>query len=190
MSQASRSQVDRIARRTLDGAVVVVFASVLATLLRVDLASDIREPRSRRVQPDIQAINAAQHLRSIAEADWDRFHTSFVLILSSTCQYCTQSAPLYQRLLAQTGTVAGVQVVALFAEPAAQGRMYLHSLGVPIQKVFRHDVAQMGVPGTPTILLVDSRGAVTRFWTGVLNSAQEHELLRAVDPDERRGAEA
>lgn len=189
MPQTRRPQVDRVVRLLLDGAIAVVFAAVLATFWRVDRASDIREPSPRRMQVDIHAINAARHLRSINEADWDRFRMSFVLILSSTCQYCTQSAPLYKRLLDRTGTVAGVQVVALFAEPADQGRVYLHSLGVPIQKVFHHDVAQLGVPGTPTILLADSRGDVTRVWTGVLTSDQEHELLRSVDPGEKRGAE-
>jgi thioredoxin-related protein len=48
------------------------------------------------------------------------------------------------------------------------------------QRVTNVDYLSLGIPGTPTVLLVDRQGKVLRKWPGALQSAQESDLLSAI----------
>src|SRR5260370_42266293 len=54
--------------------------------------------------------------------DWKRNHRTLVLAISTTCHYCKDSVPFYQKLGA-TGT--DVKMVAVLPQPVAEGQQYV-----------------------------------------------------------------
>jgi hypothetical protein len=65
---------------------------------------------------------------------------------------------------------------------------FLNGLGVGVAEVVQAAVRDVGVRGTPTLLLVDRRGMVLRTWVGRLAPERESEVLAAVAATSQRGA--
>jgi len=49
-----------------------------------------------------------------------------------------------------------------------------------VDQVRQVSLGTIGVRGTPTILLVDGKGVVTKLWTGKLQAQAEDEVLAAL----------
>ena len=49
--------------------------------------------------------------------------------------------------------------------------------GVHVDQIQQVPPASIGVRGTPTMLLVDSKGVVTRVWTGKVQDAEQENVL-------------
>lgn len=114
--------------------------------------------------------------------DWSENKRTLVLALSSTCHFCTESAPFYQRL----GKEEGVRLIAVVPQDVTEGRAYLDRVRVPIGDVRQMPLDAIGVEGTPTLFLVDNEGRVSGKWVGKLSPDGESELLEQV----RAGANA
>src|SRR3977135_661859 len=95
---------------------------------------------------------------SLAGIDWSKSTRTVVLALSTTCHFCSESAPFYQELQQQKQN--GVSLVAVFPQPVEDSRNYLNKLGVSITAVVQGSLASVGVSGTPTLLLIDTQGSV------------------------------
>jgi hypothetical protein len=67
--------------------------------------------------------------------------------------------------------------VAVLPQDVSEGRKYLNELGVPINEVRQSTLESLGVGGTPTLILVDNKGAVTDSWVGKLPPDKESEVL-------------
>jgi thiol-disulfide isomerase/thioredoxin len=112
-----------------------------------------------------------------------------IFLLSTTCPYCAASAPFYEKLTTEKGRRSEdrVRLIAYFVEEKALAEKYasekLHASfdtivqGLPIA----------GVAGTPTLLLVNARGEVERAWVGLLDKAEEEEVVREVLAANRAG---
>lgn len=111
---------------------------------------------------------------SIPGVEWSGKGQTLVLAPSSECVYCTTSAPFYRRLAQERGNL---RLVAVTPQNVEAGQRYLERLGVPVDEVRQVSRDTIGVQGTPTLLLVDERGSVTREWIGKLPAAQEAEVL-------------
>ena len=57
---------------------------------------------------------------------------------------------------------------------------FLQEGGVHVDQVRRLSMGQIGVQGTPTMLLVNSAGVVTKLWVGRVKPEQEQEVLSAI----------
>jgi len=57
---------------------------------------------------------------------------------------------------------------------------YLNRLGVSVDEVRQASLAEFGVRGTPTLLLVDDSGIVKNFWIGKIPLEQETDVLEAL----------
>lgn len=112
-------------------------------------------------------------------------HQSTLLIaVRKGCHFCEESMPFYRRLVAlrdqhQTDT----QLVAVF--PDSEGEAHgvlkdarLDSIGL----AFGVPLSRINVTGTPTLLLVDKRGVVSRAWIGELTPDGEGEVIKALKP--------
>jgi hypothetical protein len=89
----------------------------------------------------------------------------------------SESAPFYQRLIASVGR--RVQVAALFTHDVATAKLYLDRLGLGVS-VIRGSVSFPWPVMTPTLMLCDATGKITRVWIGKLTMAEESEVLSAV----------
>lgn len=111
----------------------------------------------------------------IPGVDFTRSPRTLVLFLRSGCHFCTESAPLYRRLMEKTGS-STVHAVAVLPDQPSVAKAYLSTLGVG-----DIDQVQAVVPqlvGTPTILLVDRNGLAVGNWVGRLGPDGESDLLK------------
>ena len=108
---------------------------------------------------------------------------TIVLFLSRGCRYCNQSMPFYQRLVhlkAKAPSDLGLVAFVPEVERAGDEIAYLQANGIKVDSVGTVNFREVGVPGTPTVLLLDARGHAQGAWLGLLNDVQESELLFAV----------
>jgi hypothetical protein len=123
-------------------------------------------------QSQIQPVDVAK--LSALDIDWKQSKQTLLLAISSSCHFCTDSAPFYRRLTQNRG---GTRIVAVLPQSTQEGQEYLKRLGVSIGEVRQLGLDRVGVRGTPTLLLVDEAGVVTKSWVGQLSPDQEKEVL-------------
>ena len=104
---------------------------------------------------------------------------NLVLVLSTTCHFCSESALFYQRLVPMAKN-ARVPVIAVFPQTQTEGSSYLARLGVSDVAVAQGSLSSMHTSGTPTILIVDGIGKISRFWVGKLDADNEDKVLSAL----------
>ena len=112
--------------------------------------------------------------------DFSSAEQTLVMVLSTQCHFCTDSAPFYQRLATAAGRARGVRLVALLPQTAEEGRRFLAGLGVTVSAVVQAPLTTANTRGTPTLLLLDARGVVGRVWRGRLSPEAEQQVLDAV----------
>jgi thiol-disulfide isomerase/thioredoxin len=132
----------------------------------VEAVASKPEALSASRRPSIQAGTKI----SLPGIDWSKSTRTVVLALSTTCHFCSESAPFYQKLQQQKPN--GVRLVAVFAQPVEASRDYLNKLGVSVSDVVQSSLGSVGVSGTPTLLLVDNEGSVTGSWVGKLSESE------------------
>lgn len=141
------------------------------------LAVTDRNAPSKRELPSGPAQGTQLSVPGISWADSEE---TIVLALSDKCKYCTDSAPFYKQLAAETAKRPGVRVVAVFPQDTSAGKKYLDDLGVAVNEVKQATLDSIGVRGTPTLMIVDKSGVVQQSWVGLLKGDRETEVLNRV----------
>jgi len=75
---------------------------------------------------------------------------------------------------------ADVRVVGVTLEDLAVNQMYLVSNGIEIDTVASATKNNIGVHGTPALLLLRNDGKVIASWRGKLSARQEDDVLSAL----------
>jgi hypothetical protein len=105
---------------------------------------------------------------------------SLLLVLRDGCRYCDASMPFYQRIVEAGRKATGrLEVVASCIDPAEVCKAYLAEHNVALRSLSVSGEA-LKITGTPTVILVDERGAVEAVWSGQLAPAREQEVLDAI----------
>jgi len=121
---------------------------------------------------------------SLHDIDWEKNGQTLLLVLDTGCQYCTASAPFYQELVRKTAHNRRVQLIAALPQEIRNSKQYLSELNVPIDDIRQSSLTALGVKGTPTLILIDSKGEVMQSWPGKLSPEKEREvLLKLGSPD-------
>jgi hypothetical protein len=102
-----------------------------------------------------------------------------LLALKSTCRYCSDSMAFYGRLQHRIQDAHG-HLVVLWQDTAGLARDYLQGHRLSVDSVVLVSFARLGIPGTPTLMLVDPAGMVRGVWIGYLAEAEQNEVLSAV----------
>lgn len=147
---------------------------VVAVLLGVVLVKNYLLPTPQPPMPE--AIAAGTKL-SLSGVDWKANGRTLVLALSTTCRFCTESGPFYQRLAQERATNQNIRLVAVFPQPVEEGQKYLSELGVTVDEVRQVRLDSVGIMATPTLILANADGAVAESWQGKLPGEKESELL-------------
>lgn len=149
-------------------AALICFVLVKSYILGGSQGPPPQQQQQQRPKPVIGSKAA------VPDVDWGRNGRTLVLVLQKGCGYCTDSAPFYQRLAREAGSV---RLVAALPNKVEEGRQYLSELAVPVEEVRQASPQALGAPGTPTLLLVDGSGVVTDSWVGRLPPDKEDEVL-------------
>ncbi|MDQ3068839.1 MAG: hypothetical protein M3R55_03810 [Acidobacteriota bacterium] len=104
-----------------------------------------------------------------------------LLVLSTTCRYCTQSMPFYTQLAKLPQVAAGrlrLSVVSLQSQEQMQA--YLEANGLRMERIVSLRDSGLNITGTPVLVLVSPDGIVRDSWGGWLPPAQEAMVLDTI----------
>jgi len=175
MTQANKNRrsgaeiVEVIANISLIAAAVVFIAVISWLCLRH--YSSLRGSHS--------AIQTGTKL-TLREVDWSVTPQTLLLFLSTECNYCTASAPFYQRLVNGAGLAHNTRLIAVFPQTTNESREYLAKHEIKVDSLQQVGLASIGVRGTPTLILVDHHGVVIKAWEGKVPPEVENEIVALV----------
>jgi thioredoxin-related protein len=169
---------DRLARR-------IEIAAYVATILLALVSCTVLTKRFLFVGSGVGDARIPVGTKiSLPGRDWTKSEQTVLLVLSTTCHFCTDSAPFYKRLV-QEAAGKQLSVVAVLPQPVPESRLYLSKLGVSIDDVVQESPTTIGARGTPTIIILDHNGAVTYSWAGKLPEAEESRVLTEIEKAEK-----
>jgi hypothetical protein len=151
-------------------AIILVAILICGVLVKTYLLNDAAP------SPPEQASLAGTKV-NVPEVDWRRNGRTLVLVLQKGCRFCTESAPFYQRLVQDAAQSGGVRLVAVFPHEVEEGRQYLREINVPVEELRQVKMQELGLRGTPSLVLVNGEGVVTDLWFGKLPPDKEEEVL-------------
>ena len=131
----------------------------------------------RPARPDALGARVGETLSSrLHGVDWGGNHRTLILVLSTRCHFCSDSALFYRRVCDKTERK--FKIVAVLPEPIKDAREYLNREGVRVDQVEHLSLDALGVSGTPTMLMVDDRGVGMKSWVGKLSGSDEQAAFR------------
>jgi len=151
--------------------VALLFGSVLVSRYLLPAST----PKPVAVEDD--GITAGTKL-PLADVDWSKSDKTLLLVLSTTCRYCTESTPFYQKLVQQKAGRGNVRLIAVMPQSINEAQRYLSEHKISIDEVRQASLNTINVRGTPTLIVVDRTGAVVQSWAGKLPPEKETEVVQ------------
>lgn len=103
-----------------------------------------------------------------------------MVFLRTTCHYCESSAPFYNRLhRLSLASDYKWKLFIVFSEPQEQVQAFLTRVHLGADPLPIANFDSFGVHATPTALLVDDAGVITRAWIGTSETVQS-DILAAL----------
>lgn len=127
-------------------------------------------PEAVRVKPGTKL--------SLSGLDWGKSDKTLLLVLSTNCKYCTESAPFYRRLAGQRAGRRDVRLIAVLPQGAGEAQQYLRDHDIPVDEVTQAAPGAFYARATPTLIVVDRTGSVVESWVGRLPAEEEAEVVR------------
>lgn len=152
---------------------IIVVACLLATVLVKNYLVTRHTEQARKSQSEPLKNPTVSGL----DIDWRQSKQTLLLAVSSTCHFCTESAPFYKQLARERGRT---RLIALLPQPIDEGKRYLEGLGVTVDEIRQTPLSSINVDGTPTLMLVDRDGVVIKTWVGRLAEEQQADVLSKV----------
>lgn len=158
-------------------AIIVVAVILSLVLLKGYLFTNSPVPKPLSSVAEGQRQTGAKVM--LPEMNWQKNGSTLLLALSTTCHFCTDSAPFYQRIIKDRGDT---KLVALLPQTIDESKSYLQNLDVKLDEVKQVSLDTIGVAGTPTLILVNEDGNVKNVWVGLISPEQENEILNQINP--------
>lgn len=155
--------------------IAIIIVAVLLGVVLVDrylLSSDLPKPDA----PQAMQIKPGSKL-SFPDAAWEKSGKTLLLVLSTTCRYCNESAPFYQQLAQRKGSREDVRIMAILPQSPDEARKYLGDHGITVDQVKQAALGDVHAKGTPTLIMVDKTGSVIESWVGKLPPEKEAEVF-------------
>lgn len=152
-----------------NAAIVIVACVAVTMLVRNYRATSTSAPRT---------ISAGTTL-ALKNQDWRANPKNLVMAVSTTCHFCTESAPFYRELV-EYCRQQHVHTIAVLPQPVNEAEAYLKGEGVSVDEIRQTPLSEIEVSGTPTLLLVDGRGVVRNVWIGKLPGDKEKDVLKKI----------
>lgn len=129
-------------------------------------------------QPELapEEVKVGDH-SPLTGVDWAKNGETLVIAMSAGCDHCTASIPFYQKLVALATPTKGPQIVAVLPQEEVEGRDYLDREQLKIANVQKVDFDDLKIRATPTLMLVDRTGTVSKVWVGELKPENQDEVI-------------
>lgn len=112
----------------------------------------------------------------LKDVSWQSNNKNMVFAVSTTCHFCSESAPFYRELVTQCKQ-QHVHTIAVLPQPIPEAESYLKNEGVAVDEIRQATLTDLQIGGTPTLLLVDGSGTVKNVWVGKQPDDKEKEIL-------------
>jgi hypothetical protein len=112
----------------------------------------------------------------LADVDWQKSKSTLVLAFRIDCHYCHDSAEFY-RALSEQCRLKNVGLIAVSPNPVSESQQYLKELGVTVDVVREYQLPRLGIMRTPTLILVDNAGIVSKSCLGELSADDEQDFF-------------
>lgn len=158
---------------------IILVAIVSATVFaRTFLSTRLEPPDPPADGQSLTRLQPGDNL-TINGLEWKGSGRRLVVVLSTTCRFCAESAPFYTRL-ADAAERSGVQLVAVFAQSIEDSTRFATGVGLGSAQVVQAYPPAFGVQGTPSLILVDEEGRVIAIWQGLLQPEDEAVVLEKI----------
>jgi hypothetical protein len=154
---------------------IVVAAVLLCVVLVKNQFAEGSPARPAGPRPASNNVLRLGEKVGLADVDWQKNGQTLLLVLSTTCHYCSESTAFYQQLIKARNS--GSRIIAALPQPVNESQDYLKGHGVSVDDVKQVDLDSIGVSGTPTLILVDDDGVVKGLWVGKLPKADEAKVI-------------
>lgn len=122
-----------------------------------------------------------QTLAPLPGYSWSSYPKTLVIAIRIGCPYCDASLPFYKQLGEQEkSNMMRAHVLVVMPNDASSGSRFLRRGDVEVRGIFGQELDALKVPGTPTVLLLDSSGHIERQWIGQLTPMGEKDVMNAV----------
>jgi hypothetical protein len=175
MRETAVRRIEVFANLSIIAAALLVCA-ILGRNLVTGAADGTRAPR--KVAGLAPPAGAKLSLPGVVWAGADR---TVVLVLSTTCHFCSEGVPFYQKVLKRAAERGNIRLIAVLPQGVEEGRKYLNGLGLSLDQVVQAKMSSIGARGTPTVIVVDSKGVVRNTWMGRILPEKESEILSQID---------
>jgi hypothetical protein len=158
---------------------IVDVGLMIACLAIAGLMLEQRFGRPEAQTSPREPFTPGSSVQKVAGVDFSNANRTLVIVTRSTCQYCEASGPLWRALDERRRTLGDkFRVVLVSDEPAETTHAFAKKHQLNPDYV---SVTKMFIPGTPTLILVNSSSQVVKSWVGKPSTAEQAEsLLEAV----------
>jgi H+/gluconate symporter-like permease len=125
--------------------------------------------------PEPKQISVGEQF-ALKNTNWQASGGAVVLGISTTCHFCTESAPFYRELVKKC-EAQHVHTIAVLPQSQEEAEAYLSGEGVVVDEIRQYPLSQLEISGTPTLLMIDARGTVKQVWLGKLQPNQEKDVM-------------
>ncbi len=158
---------------------------VVTNLVLISLACVIGyhfwQARRTAENPPPAWVKVGDQLPSLPAYDWKAHDRTLVLALRNGCRFCEESIPFYRKLaeLEKSNQIAA-HLITVFPDDLASVRQLVETQRLAVEAFPGIELSQVKVEGTPTLILVDRQGRVSRIWIGELAAAGQAEVVTAI----------
>jgi thioredoxin-related protein len=150
----------------------------IAAFLVIAVHNRVWKPNN---QPKSQAA-MAEELRGktiqVSGLSFPRPRASVLLVISTNCHFCRDSLPFYRTL--SDDLKGKADLLAVLPQPQTEASAFLSSAHVEVTQLATASLSQLGVTGTPTMLLLDPNGKVQEVWVGRLDESRQAQVRSLV----------
>lgn len=152
---------------------IIIVAVLLGAVLVQKFIStppEIALDRKRQTEP---VIGTKVNLPGMT---WSPQSKTLILVLQTGCRFCNESAPFYKQIIESVRS-ENVKLVAVFPTEVEGSTSHLNKLGLTNIDVKQLSLADLQVRGTPTLILTNESGEITKFWIGKLPPDKEADVI-------------
>jgi hypothetical protein len=107
--------------------------------------------------------------------DWTKTSRTLVMVLSTSCSFCRDSAPFYRALLTRQPP-GSWRPIAVLPQSRTGAQSYMRAHGLEMAELHQVRLDALGVFATPALLLVDRQGKLQQQWIGKLTHGEENDV--------------
>lgn len=164
--------------QTVSNIAIIIVALLLGGVFvkRYLLPASVPHPMATM---ESEGIKAGTKL-PLPDVDWSKSEKNLVLALSTSCHFCSESTPFYQKLAQMRTGRNDVRLLAVMPQSVEDALRYLSEHNLAVDEVRQARLNTINVRGTPTLLLIDRSGTVVQSWVGKLPPKKETEVANSL----------